>query len=230
VDAAITLGQQYFYRIKTTDVHGNESVSSSQLTADVPLSAEITSFTVVANHFTAQLHWNTATETNNHGFEIERKIISNEQLSSSNWIKTGFVEGNGTTNSSKNYSYSESNIIAGKYEYRLKQISNDGNFTHSHSVEVEIGIAPKLFELSQNYPNPSNPTTNIEFTVPANGLTTLKVFNAIGQEVATLFNGEAEAGKYNLVTFDAKDLSSGIYFARLVSDRKSQIKKLLFVK
>lgn len=89
---------------------------------------------------------------------------------------------------------------------------------------------PQGFTLSQNYPNPFNPTTNIEFTVPSNGRATLKIFNAIGQEVATLFNGEAEAGKYNMVQFNASGFATGLYFSRLEFGGKVQLKKMLLVK
>ncbi|MFA5834666.1 MAG: ice-binding family protein [Bacteroidota bacterium] len=89
---------------------------------------------------------------------------------------------------------------------------------------------PQGFTLSQNYPNPFNPTTNIEFTVPSNGRATLIVFNAIGQEVATLFNGEAEAGKYNTVQFNASGLATGLYFSRLEFGGIVQLKKMMLVK
>ena len=95
---------------------------------------------------------------------------------------------------------------------------------------VRTEYVPKGFTLSQNYPNPFNPTTNIEFTVPSNGRATLKVFNAIGQEVATLFNGEAEAGKYNMVQFNASGFATGLYFSRLEFGGAVQLKKMMLVK
>ena len=84
--------------------------------------------------------------------------------------------------------------------------------------------------MSQNYPNPFNPSTNIQFTVPADGRATLKVYNAIGQLVATLFDGVAKAGQYNQATFDASRFASGIYFSRLEFDGKMQIKKMMVLK
>jgi hypothetical protein len=97
-------------------------------------------------------------------------------------------------------------------------------------VGYDNSIAPNEFALLQNYPNPFNPTTNIEFTVPVNGRATLKVFNAIGQIVATLFDGIAEAGKYNQIQFNANGLATGIYFSRLESNGKLQLKKMLLIK
>ena len=89
---------------------------------------------------------------------------------------------------------------------------------------------PTVFALSQNYPNPFNPSTVIQFTVPSNGRAVLKVFNILGQEVATLFDGVATAGEYHQETFDASRLASGIYFSQLEFDGKMQMKKMLLLK
>ena len=96
-----------------------------------------------------------------------------------------------------------------------------------HSPEIQL---PEMFMLMQNYPNPFNPTTNIEFSVPSTGQTTLTIFNVLGQEVATLFNGEAAAGIRNHVQFAAHDLSGGMYLARLTSGRRSHVMKLTLIK
>ncbi len=112
-------------------------------------------------------------------------------------------------------------------------VSLDANAVTTPTVVTSAidGVAtPQKFNLFQNYPNPFNPTTNIEFTVPSNGRTTLKIFNALGQEVATLFNGVAEAGKYNQVQFNATDLATGLYFSRLEFAGNVQSKKMMLVK
>ncbi len=88
---------------------------------------------------------------------------------------------------------------------------------------------PKEFALEQNYPNPFNPTTAIGYQLSANSFTTLKIYDAIGREVATLVNEVKDAGYYS-AQFDGMKLSSGIYFAKLTSDRKTQMKKLLLLK
>lgn len=88
----------------------------------------------------------------------------------------------------------------------------------------------KSFKLDQNYPNPFNPSTKISFTVANAGYTTLKIYNLIGKEVATLFNGSAEAGRQYIVNFDAKNLSSGMYFYKLQSGNNVEVKKLTLLK
>ncbi len=192
-----------------------------------PLPVELTTFTASAEKNGITLSWKTATETNNYGFEIQRSAISTQQ-SDNVWLKIGFVEGNGTTNAPKSYSFTDKSAN-GKTSYRLKQIDRDGKFEYSQTVEVTAAIAPKEFSLEQNYPNPFNPTTSISYQLSANSFTTLKIYDAIGREVATLVNEAKDAGTYT-AQFDGAKLSSGIYFAKLTSDRKTQMKKLLLLK
>ncbi|MGA9408293.1 MAG: T9SS type A sorting domain-containing protein [Bacteroidota bacterium] len=95
---------------------------------------------------------------------------------------------------------------------------------------IKTASVPESFSLFQNYPDPFNPSTIIQFTVPSNGHAVLKVFNVLGQEVATLFDGEAIAGTYHQVQFNASNLASGIYFGRLEFGGKMQMKKMLLLK
>jgi hypothetical protein len=95
-------------------------------------------------------------------------------------------------------------------------------------VEDEAGI-PLRLELSQNYPNPFNPTTQISYSVARKSDVTLKVFNLLGMEVATLVSGDQDAGEH-VATFDATRLSSGVYFYRLQAGSVTLTKKMVFVK
>lgn len=235
-DPSGTNGTTYYYRIAAMDVHGNIGAPSNELN-ETALSLELTSFIVQPNRHNALIEWKAATETNTFGYEIERRAVgqaflpvSQTRMSDPPWIKAGFVEGSGTSQSPRRYSFTDRNLVNGTFAYRLKHIDRSGQFKFSKAVEVKIGVAPNVFELSQNFPNPFNPSTTIEFTVPATGRTTLKVFNTLGQEVATLYNNEAEAGKYHQVQFNASGLSSGIYVSRLQSGDKIQIMKMMFVK
>ncbi len=186
------------------------------------LPVELKSFSATTQNNGILLSWSTATEINNSGFNIERK------QENSSWNKISFVNGNGTSTSEKKYSYFDGNLTAGKYQYRLKQIDFDGTFEYSNIVEVEIGV-PSKFELSQNYPNPFNPSTKISYSVPKSGYVSLKVYNALGQEVASLVNGIKEAGIHS-IEFNAVNLNSGIYFYKLEAGNISQVKKMMLIK
>lgn len=183
---------------------------------------ELISFTATAQSGVVELNWSTATETNNAGFTVEKST-------SGLWSQIGFVKGHGTTTEVHDYSFTE-NTSAGSYQYRLKQIDLDGNFEYSKAVEVTVGLTPEDYNLSQNYPNPFNPSTTIKFAVKNAEYVSLKVFNMLGQEVATLFDGIANADEQYLLTFDAKNLSSGIYFYSLNSASKNEVKKMNLMK
>ncbi len=197
------------------------------------LPVELTYFTAALNNNTVLLNWNTATEVNNYGFEIQRSAVrapANQPLSenAASWSKIGFVKGSGNSNSLKSYSFTDDNPVSGKVEYRLKQIDNDGSFKYSKIVAVSL-IKPDKFELNQNYPNPFNPSTEISYSIPKSNNVELKVYNSIGKEVATLVNGIQEAGNHK-VHFNLSNLSSGIYFYRLTSGNFTQIKKMILLK
>lgn len=168
---------------------------------------ELSSFTASVNGTSVSLNWTTVTETNNRGFEVQRKS------SEGDFVTVGFVNGRGTTTEIQNYSFTDSDLPIGSYAYRLKQIDFDGTFEYSKVVEVSV-IAPKEFSLEQNFPNPFNPSTQITFNLKTDSDVSLKVFNLLGQEIATLVNGRLSAGTQQ-IEFRADNLSSGVYFYRI---------------
>lgn len=190
-----------------------------------PLPVELSSFTAKRLHNYVRLDWQTSTEINNYGFEIERLAPGAERQT---WEKIGFVEGNGNSNSIKNYTYEDKNLLASKYMYRLKQIDNNGQYEYSNEIEIDLGL-PDKFELTQNYPNPFNPTTKISWQSPVPGHQTLKVYDVLGNEVATLIDEFRNAGRYE-VTFDAAQLSSGIYYYQIKSNNFIETKKMILLK
>jgi hypothetical protein len=193
---------------------------------------ELSSFNAALVDNKVKLNWTTATETNNSGFEILRKAQNDNE-----WETIGFVPGFGTTTESKSYSFTDENVISGFYKYRLKQIDFDGSFQYSSEIEVEVDFTPKEFVLYQNYPNPFNPSTTIKFTVPsviASGakqsqLVTLKVYDILGNEIATLVNEEKQPGVYE-VEFDGSLLASGMYVYKLQAGTFIQTKKMILLK
>ena len=183
---------------------------------------ELTSFSVTADGDNAILNWTTATELNNLGFEIQRLEARNE------FVTIGFVPGHGTTTEARNYRFVDAGLSAGSYSYRLKQVDFNGTFSYSDLVNVDVK-GPLQFELSQNYPNPFNPSTTINFSIPQSSNVTLKIFNTLGQEVATLVNENMESGVHT-INFDASALNSGIYFYRLDAGQYSEVRKMTLIK
>jgi len=191
---------------------------------------ELTSFHANVENNKVLLDWATATELNNKGFFVERKS-SKDKFNS-----VAFIQGSGTSTDRHSYSYVDNNLEPGKYFYRLKQVDLDGTTNISNTIEVDISN-PSEFGLSQNYPNPFNPTTTIKYSIPSvdtrSGVSvqnvSLKIYDVLGNEIATLVNEQKEAGFYE-VEFNAGKLSSGIYFYELNAGTFRSIKKMLMIK
>jgi hypothetical protein len=208
---------------------GNYGTGSTSFptVSSTPLPVELTTFTVAISNNIVELNWETATEVNNYGFEIEKKIL--KQVQNDSWEKVSFVEGHGNSNSPKYYTYTDKLVEAsGKYLYRLKQVDIDGTFEYSDEVEINLG-SPNKFELAQNYPNPFNPTTSISYSIPNAGIVTLIIYDIIGNEVAVLVNGNKSAGTYSQI-FNASKLTSGIYFYTIRANEYVETKKMLLIK
>ena len=202
---------------------------------------ELISFTAKVEQSKVMLEWETATETNNYGFELERSLTPplSKGEGVSEWAKIGFVNGNGTTEEIKLYSFVDKNLKQGQYLYRLKQINMDGSYKYSNEVEVQI--QPGKYSLEQNYPNPFNPSTKITYSIPAVGTSVgtslmkflqfvqLKVYDVLGNEVATLVEEYREAGRYE-ITFNASDLASGMYLYILKAGDFVETKKMILVR
>jgi hypothetical protein len=196
------------------------SFSVNAVCSIVPV--ELKSFSANVNNNSVALNWSTATETNNLGFNVERK--SNQ----SDWQSIGFVPGFGTSTETHSYSFNDAQLNAGSYTYRLKQVDFDGSFQYSNEVEVEIAN-PSGYLLAQNYPNPFNPSTTIEFSIPNNEFVNLTVYNSLGQEVAVLVNNVLTSGSHS-ANFDARGFASGIYIAKLTAGNFSDTKKMNLLK
>jgi Secretion system C-terminal sorting domain len=192
-----------------------------------PLPVELSLFTAVVNGNSVILMWRTETEVSNYGFEIERASSLTTPVQEG-WKKIGFVQGHGNCNSPKDYSFTDSPQEGTAFQYRLKQIDTDGQYQYSDIVSVEIAT-PIQFELKQNFPNPFNPATNITYNLPADGFVTIKVYDIVGSEIATLVNEEKKAGSY-LVKFDGADLSSGVYICTMSGSSFIKSIKMLMIK
>lgn len=185
---------------------------------------ELSSFSFELNNNNVSLKWTTETELNNYGFAIERK--RNQGV----YENIGFVEGNGTSTIRHTYVFQDKNLQVGNYVYRLRQIDFNGSESFSEELNVSVVNIMEGFELYSNYPNPFNPSTNIEFFSNHNQKLQLKVFNELGEEVAVLFNDSVEPGKKYSLIFDGSNLSSGVYYYSLIQGDKRKNKKMVLLK
>lgn len=199
---------------------------------DFSVPVELTSFTADVVNKNVVLKWQTATETNNSHFEIERKFKNQD------WEIIGSVAGIGTTTIPSTYSFSdnlESTPYNGKILYRLKQVDLNGSFEYSSINSVDVLFIPTDNSISQNYPNPFNPVTTIRYTLNSENLVKVSIFNSLGQNIAELINAVQPAGSYE-ITWNAENNASGIYFYSFeVTDFygnviSKELKKLILMK
>jgi len=202
--------------------NGEQDVYFSYISDSTIIPVELVSFSASIAKNSVILNWQTATELNNYGFEIQRSTNGTE------FYTIGFIDGNGTTTKLHNYSFSDKNLVDGKYYYRLKQVDYNGSYEYSNIVEIEFR-AFDTYLLEQNYPNPFNPSTTIGFGIQDKTNVKITIINAIGEEVAVLLNEEKEPGYYQ-VEFNAANLPSGVYFYRLQAGSYIATKKMILAK
>jgi photosystem II stability/assembly factor-like uncharacterized protein len=223
--SAFTLREAHFlHQGKGWTVGDNGTVV---MYTDNTVPVELNSFNASVTENNVSLNWSTATETNNSGFQVERRKTQNERTGE--WVNLGFVDGHGTSTEQQSYFFNDQNLSAGKYLYRIKQIDFDGSFEYFELASEVTVESPNTFSLSQNYPNPFNPATVIKFSTPIKGNVTLKVYDIIGNEVAALVNENKDAGVFE-VKFNGEGLSSGIYLYHLRAGNFVETRKMTLIK
>ncbi len=194
------------------------------ITSDCPLPVELTTFEAIAGNRQVTLNWTTASETNNDHFDVQRSA-------NSEWITVGTVQGTNEVTGS-NYQYVDRAVVNGvNYSYRLRSYDINGA-VHEYDLTAEAtpkAPVPVEYALDQNFPNPFNPNTTISYALKDAGFVTLKVYNLLGQEVATLVQTQLTAGRYT-ATFTAADLPSGVYIYRLEVNDFVATKKMVLMK
>ena len=220
------------YTIQNTNTFGGSGYDMTggktfSIAESGSLPVEISSFVVIPNGRNINLNWETQTEKNSNMFYVERS-----EVNKNSWETVGSVRASVLSNSPKYYSYTETNLQAGKYQYRLKMLDNDFTYQYSSVVAIEVAL-PSLFTLNQNYPNPFNPSTKISYNLPFDAKVTMEVFNIAGEKVGSLVNDEKAAGYYT-VDFNSTmvhgNLSSGVYIYRLEATDKLSGKNFISVK
>ena len=174
------------------------------------------------------LKWDTESETNNHGFEIQRRFEQH-----SDWTTIGFVSGSGTTQSNHSYSYedplsslpSKSGIV----QYRLKQIDSDGSSALSPVVEVTLEMQENDLKLSCTYPNPASAQTTISYSIKESGHVNLRIRNILGEVFETLVDADQSAGTYSEF-WNVTTVKSGAYICELSLNGKAVRRNMVVAK
>jgi hypothetical protein len=233
-----TLNSTYYYYAYVLQADGHKVWTAPMwITAEEALAVTFGLFTaeVIEPNGGVTLQWTTLTEINNYGFYIQRKKVGDLNFET---ITADVIPGAGTTTEPQAYSFIDTSLTqSGNYEYRILQIDSNSLEHYSSVVSISYSILgvdgeavlPNIFKLYNAYPNPFNPSTIINYQLSTDNYTTLKVYNLIGKEVATLVNGYVTAGSHQ-VTFDGSHLTSGMYFYKLQSGNNVEVKKLTLVK
>jgi hypothetical protein len=204
-------------------------VVPSSFLCDVPLPVELTDFSASPLENSVKIRWRTGTEIDNLGFILSRSETREGTYTElGSYRNTPTLRGLGTSQTGRQYEFTDNiRIQRGKtYFYKLQDVSLRG-VVYTHPIKAVT--LPEAYNLSQNFPNPFNPSTLIEFTLQKSGRTSLEVYNMLGQKVATLVNEQLGAGNYRY-TWNAAGLPSGIYFYRIQSGTFNETKKMMLLK
>lgn len=192
------------------------------------LPVELTAFDAIVNKDDVVLRWETASELNNAGFELQHKPLRKTQVAQEPWQTMKFVQGAGTINERRGYSYRLAGLLPGTHQFRLKQVDFNGDF--EYSAIVEIVIASDKQTMSAVYPNPFNPQAQFYLTLATPQEVSIDVYNALGQKVTQLFNGQLEADQVHAFNFEAENLPGGLYLINATGQNFSTTQRAMLVK
>jgi hypothetical protein len=221
-----------------TDANNNTSEFSN---ASNPLPVELASFAGTQTGSDAvALRWTTASEQNNAGFEVQRRRVElrsgetgqEASVSTEKWEKVGFVASkaeSGTASQALSYRYVAEDLPVGTNEFRLKQVDLDGSATRHDAVTVELRMEEAL-RLGVPAPHPVQSRATLSFAVKEKQETTLRLYNTLGQRVATLYRGTPTAGETQTIQLSATDLTSGTYFLRLHTGNRTRTQRVTIVR
>ncbi|MEM8484742.1 MAG: FG-GAP-like repeat-containing protein [Bacteroidota bacterium] len=193
------------------------------------LPVELVSFDAVVNRGEVVLRWETASELNNAGFELQHKPGPRGQQAEAQWGIMGFVKGAGTDNTRRKYQRVLSDLQPGNHRFRLKQIDFDGAFDYSPVVEVVLAASGKQ-TMSSLYPNPFNPAAKFYLTLASQQEVNIEVYNALGQRVTQLFRGVLEANQVHTFDFEASGLPGGLYLINATGQNFSTTQRAMYLK
>jgi hypothetical protein len=186
------------------------------------------------------LSWTTASETDNAGFRIQRRMGTVDEGKNSDaeepfqrnviteWTTVGSVEGSGTTSQAQRYQFTDAELPyeADRLTYRLKQVDTDGSVNYTGPVTVRR--TPETVRLLGTYPNPGQHQVTVRYSLPEERKTTLRLYDVLGRQVRTVVSDQKE-GRHER-TLDVSRLPSGVYFLRLEAEGEVRTQKLTVVR
>lgn len=221
-------GQQAIVGSHLDEVDGNTDQGSVYALGPTSLPVELTSFTARRDGKDASLEWRTVSETNNSGFELQRRSASSES-----WQEVAFVESKavgGTNTETLHYSYRVEDLANGQHTFRLIQVDTDGTQTPG-GIErtVEIGLEAR-YELSKVSPNPVDERGRVDVTVREAQEVTVALFDVLGRQVRVLHDGPLAGNKTKRLAIDSSTLPSGVYFLRMQGEDFSTNQKVVLTR
>jgi glucose/arabinose dehydrogenase len=209
----VSMADEYTYRIIAYNDSALSDYSNEATIIVTVVPVELISFNASVINHEVILKWETSTEKNNKGFDVDR-------LLNSEWQMIGYIEGHGTTTTNSQYEFKdnfEGQSYKGTVKYRLKQIDFDGSFSYSNVVSVNLNFSGLNYDLKQNYPNPFNPSTTISFDLPEQSRVKIQIINNLGQVVNNLINGIEKMGTHKKI-WNAESFASGVYYVRMTAE------------
>lgn len=189
-----------------------------------PLPVELTGFEATRDGAAVVLTWETASETNNAGFEVQEREKGNVE----EWETLGFVEGAGTTTEPQSYRYRAEELDVGPHRFRLQQVDADGASAYSDEVEVTIPLGT-AYRVGDVYPNPTRGRATLELTVREAQHVTVTAYDVLGRRVATLYDGALPAHRTERLVLRGEALPSGLYLVHVAGERFTATRRLTAV-
>ncbi|MEM1096967.1 MAG: T9SS type A sorting domain-containing protein [Bacteroidota bacterium] len=217
VDAEASAGMSFQAALMTgQQSRANQDVFATVVATDViseALPVELVAFEARLNGGTAQLIWATASETNNAGFSVERRLPNAPA-----WDEVGFVSGVGTTLEAQSYTYQVEAVSPGTHRFRLRQVDFDGTFAYSPEVELVVELV-ETYRTTSVYPNPTADGAQLEVVVRNDQAVSAAIYDVLGRAVRTVFDGRIRANTPHKLTLDTAGLPSGLYFVRVSGEQ-----------
>ena len=215
--SAWLLGNQTDHTTNTMSITGISALGDFTGGEAGALPVQLSSFTATSGQDGVTLSWKTSSEVNNYGFHVQRRAAGAQRFED---IPEAFMPGHGTSIEEHSYTHSEPMPGAGDWEYRLRQIDLDGRESYSDIVslkgltDVQVPAIPVAFGLGQNFPNPFNPSTTVQYALPGESHVRIDLLDMLGRTVRTLVDEVREAGRHDIVV-DGTMLASGTYLCRM---------------